>query len=126
MSDEVTVVPGPVTTIVTAREDAPRDGTLVRTPGDRPDIIIKVMTPLLQVVVRGLRTYVQGLIGFLLLGLAGRPALEGLGVVIPPGDFLDALRLAGGLAFAPTVISVLQNLGELLLRLDQSLPKWRA
>ncbi len=112
--------------VVTERSNAPKDGTVIETPGRRPNIVIQAMTPFAQVAVRGARTYLQGLVGFLLLGLAAKPVLANLGVVIPPGDFLEAFKVAAGLALAPTVISLLQNLAELFGRLDESFPKLRA
>lgn len=116
----------PIQTLVTDRADAPSDGTIVSTPGQRPDLVIKLMTPIAQVLVRAARTYVQGLIGFLVLGVAAKPLAEGLGVVIPPGDFWAAFQVAAGLATAPTVISLLQNVAELLGRVDALFPQFRA
>lgn len=112
--------------IVTAREDAPADGTVVVTPPGQPNVILKAMTPVAQVLVRFSRTYLQGLVGFLLLSLAAKPVAAGLGVVVPVGDFWGAVQVAAGLALAPAVISLLQNLVELLAKLDESFPKLRA
>jgi hypothetical protein len=112
--------------MVTDRVGAPPNGTTIETPAGRPNIVIQLMTPIAQVLVRGVRTYVQGVIGFLLLGLAARPVMENLGVVVPPGDFVEAVKVAGGLALAPAAISLLQNTAELLGKLDAMFPKLRA
>lgn len=122
-------VPAPPATtavMVTASATAPADGTVLATPGGLPDIVVQTMRPLAQVAVRALRTYVQGVVGFLLLNLAASPVMAGLGVVVPPADFLAALKVAAGLALAPAAIAVLMNAGELLARLDESWPKARA
>lgn len=116
----------PVPVLTTERAGSAPDGTVIETPSGQPDLVVTVMTPLAQVAVRGLRTYVQGIVGFLGMLTVGRPVAESLGVVLPPGDFFQILQTAAGLAVAPTVISLLQNTAELLGRLDNLLPKARA
>jgi hypothetical protein len=81
------------------------------------------MTPVVQVIVRGLRTYVQALVGFLLLGLGG--GLDNIGGV-QSSVFIVQLKIAASLALAPAVIAVLQNSAELLAKLDERMPKARA
>lgn len=115
-----------VSVMSTSRAGSPAEGTVIETEPGQPDIILTVMTPLAQVAVRGLRTYIQCLVGFLLLNVAAHPVAESLGVMIPPGDFWQAFMTAAGLAVAPTVIAVLQNSAELLGHLDNLLPKARA
>lgn len=110
----------------TDRAGAVEEGTVIATPAGQPDLLVTLMTPLAQVAVRGARTYVQGIVGFLGLLTVGRPVAESLGIVIPPGDFWQVLQTAAGLALAPTVLSLLQNAAELLGKLDAVLPKWRA
>jgi hypothetical protein len=123
----MTTNPEPINTLVTERDDAPADGTRLTTTDTREaDVIIRAMTPFAQVLVRFARTYLQGLVGFLLLGLAAKPTLEGLGVAVPVDDFFTALKVAAGLALAPAVIALLQNLIELLAKLDEKFPKMRA
>lgn len=126
MSHDHKEVEPTVALISTSRDGSPVDGTVVRTPPGEPNIVIKTMTPLAQVLVRGLRTYLQGVVGFLLLTLASRPTAEALGIVVPPGDFWEAFQIAAGLAVAPTVISLLHNTVELLGHLDNLFPKARA
>jgi hypothetical protein len=102
------------------------DNTAVPVDDTNTTIIFKVMSPLAQVLVRAARTYVQGLVGFLLMELAAKPVAEGLGVVVPVGDFLALFVTAAGLAVAPTVVSLLQNAGEFLTSIDSLFPKARA
>jgi hypothetical protein len=116
----------PIPMVVTARDENPRDQTVLVTPGTRPNILVQTMTPVAQVLVRGARTFLQSLVGFLLVVMAGRTIIDNVGVMIPAVDFLDALKIAASLAVAPTVISLLQNLVELLSRLDEVFPKARA
>jgi hypothetical protein len=111
-------------TIITAREERPTD-TAVSTPTGH-NVILEAMAPWAQVLVRFVRSFLQGLVAFLLLGLAAKPTMEGLGVVVPPGDFIEALKVAAGLALAPSVISLIQNAIELLARVDERFPKLRA
>jgi hypothetical protein len=116
-----------IRTIVTAREDTTLpSGTTVTSGVPGQTVILQMMAPWAQVLVRFVRSYLQGLVGFLLLALAAKPTLAGLGVVIPPGDFLSALEVAAGLALAPSVVSLLQNTIELLGKLDEKFPKLRA
>lgn len=120
---------GPLPTVSvmsTSRAGSPADGTVVETAAGQPDIILATMTPLAQVFVRAARTYLQSLVGFLLLNVAAAPVAESLGVVVSPGDFWQAFQTAAGLAVAPTVIALLQNAAELLGHLDNLIPKWRA
>lgn len=124
MNPKVYREPTPV--LITERETSPSNDTVVRTPSGLPDVLIKTMTPIAQVLVRAARTFLQSLVGFLFVVVAARPLAENLGVMIPAPDFLDALKIAAGFAVAPTVISFLQNLIELLARVDESFPKARA
>jgi hypothetical protein len=113
--------------LVTERRDtSPPDKTVVVTPPSMPNVLIRTMTPIAQVLVRALRTFLQSLVGFLIVVMAGRTIIDNIGVMIPATDFLDALKIAASLAVAPTVVSFIQNLIELLARVDESFPKARA
>ena len=118
--------PAIVSTIITDRGDSPPNNSLIVTDAGQPDIVLKVMSPLAQTLVRGLRTYIQSLVGMLTLLLAGRPVLENVGIIVPAGDFWSALVAAASIAIAPTVVSLLQNFAELLGRFDELFPKSRA
>jgi hypothetical protein len=83
------------------------------------------MSPLAAVLIRVARTYVQGLVGFLLaLGVA--PDLVPLDQAIGLMPFLGKLELAAQLAVAPTAIALLMNALEILTALDVRSPRWRA
>jgi hypothetical protein len=98
----------------------PRDGQQV------VGVILKEMSPLAQAGVRGLRTYIQCLLGFLVSALASKPALESVGVIVPPSDFLPILVTSAGFALAPTVLAFGWNLVEILNQWDARFPKTRA
>lgn len=110
--------------VVTTSQALP-DTTIVTPPG-QPDIVVKVMLPITQVLVRAARTYLQSLLGFLGMLLAAKPALVQLGVVITVTDFWSIFLLAASMAVAPTMLSLLQNAVEVLTALDQMFPKARA
>lgn len=105
-----------VKTIVTAREDLSTTKQL--------NAVEIVPMPWWQIVlVRAGRVYIQGLSTFLLSNAAGATtAVTGM----PIGDFGNSLMIAASLAVAPAVGSLLLNIGELLAKLDQSHPTFRA
>lgn len=112
--------------IVTDRGAAPPDGYVAKTPMFTRDVMIRTMTPVAQVGVRVVRTWLQSFVGFLLLSFASAPIAGSLGVQIAPGDLWDKVVLAAGLALAPTLISLAQNTLELFARVDELFPKARA
>lgn len=94
---------------------------------DRPGIEAPIVVPLpwwQMVLVRTTRTYLQALVSFLgaaFLVPGVLPAATGL-VLMPYGDrFLVAAQLAA----LPAVIAAVQNLLEVLAKLDTSAPQLR-
>lgn len=71
-----------------------------------------------QALVRTVRTYLQGLVGFLMAG--GTGAADAVGVPLPAHDFLALLGVSAGLAVAPAIIALLQNAVELLSKLERA------
>lgn len=106
--------PKPITVTVPASLTGTGPGTLI-TPVGQPNIIIKVVQPLLLVLVRALRVFLQTLLGLVTAGLAAPKAL-------PAQDFLHLLLLCSSLALAPAAVCVIQNMIELLTKLDQAYP----
>lgn len=104
-----------VPTIVTVSSSRSRGGEIETGP-DVPNIYIKVMAPITIIGVRALRVFLQSLIGLVTAGLAAPTAL-------PTSDFLHLLTLCASLSVAPTVISIVQNVIELLAAFDQSHPQ---
>ncbi|MBI3966708.1 MAG: hypothetical protein HY329_13825 [Chloroflexi bacterium] len=112
--------------IVRSAVDRPDFPVVAVTPGSLPNVCLVPMSAIVQVGVRVLRTYFQSLLGFLLAVGSGLMGASGLMDPIPAGDFAAAFNRAAGLALAPTVVALLQNVIELLARVDQQHPQWRA
>jgi hypothetical protein len=74
--------------------------------------------------VRTLRVYVQSLLGF--LTAAGTGYATAIGVMMPVGDFSHLFVISASLAVAPAAFTFLQNVIELLARLDATNPTLRA
>jgi hypothetical protein len=109
-----------VKAIVTKRDDTMPGSLLAQTPYGSPNIQVIAMSVFRQVFVRAARTYITSLTGLLTAGGIGFDK----GVL--PNEFGPLLWACAGMALAPTVMSVLLNVGELLARFDQSHPQLRA
>lgn len=110
-----------IKTVVVKREDAMTRSVAVSTPGEMPNIVVRALSPLRIIAVRASRVYVQGIVGFL-----GGQAIGVLPEALSaPGGFWHKLSLASQLAIAPAALCLLQNIGELLARLDEKAPEWR-
>lgn len=112
--------------MVTDTAQAPADGTLVQTPTGQPNLIIQVMTPIAQVLVRGGRTFFQSFVGFLIALTIGVPVLGSAGIAVPIDGALTIIISAAGLSVMPTVISLAQNSLEMFTAFDSKFPKARA
>lgn len=110
--------------LVTERAEAPKDKSVLETPQGKPDVEVVAMPMWKLALVRGIRTYLQSLVGFILAG--GTGAAQAVGVNLPVGDFWKLLIACGSLAVAPAVISLLQNAVEILSKLDSTNPGVRA
>lgn len=118
MSDTVVVVPD---------RGQIDDGTRGATPSGQADIEVKAINPVMMVLIRGARTYLQALIGFAAVGVAvgGLPGYSPADA-IPLATLGQKLWISAQLAVAPAVVSLLQNGLELIAKLDQSAPTLRA
>lgn len=113
MTDESRPAP---TTIAISDRAFPQGQSLV-TPDGQPNEHVKIITPIIAIVIRVTKTYVQSLIGFLAAsGLGAAPS------VLPSGDFLHLLAKCAGLAVAPAVMSLLMNVSVLLTALGDRFP----
>jgi hypothetical protein len=107
-----------INTVVTERQETkPIDDAVAVTPGSTPNVRLIAMQPFKIVLVRSARVYVQGLIGFLVAAGFGIVNQDGT-----PAGTMDAAKLAT----APAVMSVLQNVAELLAKVDVNYPQTRA
>jgi hypothetical protein len=106
--------------LAVARGTLDRDLTAA-TPVGHSDVRVIVVSAARVVLVRTVRTYLQSLLGFLGATVVG---------VIPgdplaPPDAWAKLATAAGLALFPAVIAAIQNVLELLAKLDTCNPELR-
>jgi hypothetical protein len=95
--------------------------TVVRSDGPINNVVqFEPMSIAAMVAVRCARVYVQTLLGLLSAG--------GLGLAPgwQAGELLSNVQGAALLSLAPVVFTFLQNTYELLQRIDESNPRWRA
>lgn len=110
-------------TIVVKRSDVDVEHTIETAEG-QPNIIIQPVSALYMVLTRTARVYVQSLIGALPIAITGAGLPDDIKALMPT-DFVHQLELAAALAFAPAVVTFLQNVLEILVRLDERFPKLR-
>jgi hypothetical protein len=104
-------------TAVVVSGSARLTGQMLSTPAGYADIPIAVVTPLLAILVRAAKAYLQTLLGLLAAG--------GLGLAsntFPAGDFVHTLKVCAGLSVASGVMSILTNVSVLLTALGDKLP----
>jgi hypothetical protein len=104
---------GPV--IVTLAANRAPAGMTAATAVGHPDVIIKVVQPLMIITVRAARVFLQTLMGLLTAGTVAPKAL-------PAADFAHLLLLCASLSVAPAAYCIGQNALELLGKLDQKYP----
>jgi len=89
-------------------------GTMLSTPEGMPNIVIKTKSPLVRMLTRIARVYVNALVGMLSVVLGNLAP----GYLTPPDEFGQKFLLAAGLALAPAAITLLTNAAEVLAKLD--------
>lgn len=110
-------MPESTPTAIVISGSARSEGQMLSTPHGYADIPIAVVTPLIAILVRAAKAYVQTLLGLLAAG--------GLGLAtdtLPAGDFMHTLKVCAGLAVASGVMSILTNVSVLLTALGDKLP----
>jgi len=110
-------MPDETKTVVTARADMVTDK-------QQADVTVVTMPGWQIALVRGCRVYLQSLVGFLLA--AGSGATAAAGLTMPVHDFYHLLTLSASMAVYPAAISLIQNVIELLAKLDATNPTLRA
>lgn len=104
-------------TAVVVSGNAFKLGQTLQTPHGQPDIVVTVITPLMAILIRAAKAYVQTLVGLLAAG--------GLGIassMLPAGDFMHTLKVCAGLSVASGVMSLLTNVSLLLTALGDKFP----
>lgn len=119
MSDDL------IKTAVVKREDGiSHTQEAVTQTASEPNVLVQTMTPLYAVFIRSLRVYAQTFMGLLsAMGLGAVDAV--LQANVTPHDFLGKLQVAAWLALAPSMFTAVQNTAELIMRLDEKLPRIR-
>ena len=120
----------PLKVIATERADGPVSGTTVVTPAGQPNVTVITMGIWRQVGVRGLRSFLQNFVGYLLgagIGVGAAHAAESAGIIPPQAMTMFTLLTAAFFAsIMPTIVSMLQNALEILTKMDASNPELRA
>ena len=109
--------PPPITApviVTVAANRAPSSLTTMSAVG-HPDVIIKVIQPVMIIAVRATRVFLQTLSGLVTAGIVAPKAL-------PASDFLHLVYFCASLSLAPAGMCVLQNTIELLTQIDQKYP----
>jgi hypothetical protein len=114
-------MPEETKTVITARAD-------VATDKQQAAVTIVTMPAWKIAFVRCVRVYLQSVLGFLTAGVTGATSAVGaaLGAPMPAMDFWHQLLFALSLAVAPATVSLIQNICELLAKIDASNPTLRA
>ncbi len=112
----------PVAVVIarTGTGDGRMDNTVATTEDHFPNVIIKVITPLMSIAIRSLRVYLQTLVGLLAAGGIGAASNT-----LPAHDFGALLMTCAGLSVASAAVCAIQNVIELLGNLDQKFPTLR-
>jgi hypothetical protein len=101
----------PIATLVVKREAGIANTQMAQTAGlNTPDVHLKAVSPVKIVLIRSARVFVQTLAGS--IGVASTTNLLSI-----KGAFITAAVTAG--------VTALQNTGELLAKLDQTMPEMR-
>lgn len=119
--------------LVTERPGAPRDKAVLETPAGAADVQVVTWPLWKQVAVRAGRTYIQSLVTFILAGASSASVRQGLeftveatGISMPANEFLALFLSAASLSMGPAILAFLQNVVEILAKLDSTMPRLRA
>lgn len=107
-----------VVTTVIGTGDGSRlaNGTIAETPGSNtPNLVVKVIPPLVAILVRFANAYVTTLVGLITAGIVGKD-------VIPAADFGALFVLCAKLSLAGPCVDALKNLVTVLGRLEGKYP----
>lgn len=92
-------------------------GQILKTPRGQPDVVVTVIGPVVAIIVRALKAYLQTLTGLLSASAFGMAS-----TVLPAGDFIHTLKVCAGLSVASGVMSLLTNISVLLTALGDRFP----
>lgn len=89
-------------------------GTMLVTPDHQPNVIVKVVTPIVAVSIRFANAYLTALIGLVLAG-----STTG---AIPAKDFMDLVYKCAGLSLAGPCVALGKDLITILTGLEKRFP----
>lgn len=113
-------MPDVINTAVVRRDDTIDESVTARTPSSvLADVRVQTMSSAYAVFIRCARVYVQSVLGFVAAGGLG------LNIGLEAHEAGHLLTRAATLAMAPVAFTFLQNLLEILTRLDEAHPRWR-
>lgn len=93
------------------------DGRIIGTPAGQQDWRMTVISPLVAIAIRALKTYLQTLVGIMGASVTGAAAN-----VLPAGDFFGTLKIAAGLSVGAAIMSALTNISAYLTDLGDKFP----
>ena len=110
-----------IKTVVTKREETVPASVTANTPSSTPsDVQVVAMNAFLLIAIRALRVYLQSIAGLVSAGGVG------LDSGILPDAFGALVVSAATIALGPAFFSALTNTIELLTKVDQNWPEFRA
>lgn len=108
-----------VTMVGTGDGSKMQTGTVAVTKGEHePNVIVKVVTPVAMIFVRGLKAFMVSFVAIL--------PVAGASGIIPFHGFVDLMIKAASLSFGVGVVAAGNALVEVLTKLDQKFPSWTA
>lgn len=97
------------------------DGQVIVTPDHQPNLVVRVITPIVAIAIRAANLFLASVIGFLsatMIPAGDNPVLKALHAM----EFYQLVMTAAGLAIAPTVFGALKDLATIGLRLEKKFP----
>ncbi len=94
-----------------------QSGTVLQTPDHQPNVIVKIITPLLAILIREANVFLYAMSGF----IAGGSTPAGNKLLGAP-DFVHLCWIAAGFAVAPTGIAAIKDGITLLSGLEKKYP----
>ena len=111
------IQPLPVTVIGVRSEGtgAPiTNGQVIQTPDHQPNLVVKVVTPIVAIVIRFANAYLTALLGLVTVGLTTD--------AIAAPDFLHLVERCAGLALAGPCVALAKDLITILSGLERKYP----
>lgn len=109
-----TVVIPPVTLTVIGNSSTSPSGTVIQMPGNHPNYIQNVITPLTAIMIRFINTFLTTLLG-ILLGSMSTGVIQG-------SDFIHLVIKCAGLSVAAAGVGLIKDCITIFGKLEQNFP----